>query len=184
VKPHPKVVEGTPMNVVPVALPSCGAIVSYLRGAHFADSYRVEVAHPERTALQHFVQALQATPPWVRMLMRLRNRAVALVGLKTLDTWDPQPGSFEIGSRLGIFTLIRLSDDEVIAGDADKHLRVVLSVQRLPATEHHPAAVSLTTVVHIHNWLGHLYMLPVGPAHKLIAPRVLRRVNEAQATRR
>jgi Protein of unknown function (DUF2867) len=165
------------MNAVPVALPSAGAIVPYLPGAHFADCYRVEVAHPERTALQHFTQALQATPEWVRMLMRWRNRAARLVGLKTLDSWDPQPGSPEIGSRLGIFELIRMNDDEVIAGDADKHLRVVLSVQRLPATPHQRAAVSLTTVVHIHNWLGHLYMLPVGPAHKFIAPRVLGRVN-------
>lgn len=165
------------MNAVPVALPRSGAIVPYLPGAHFADSYRVPVDHPERTALQHFVQALQATPSWVRMLMQVRNRAVALVGLKALDTWDPQPGPLEIGSRLGIFALIHQSDDEVIAGDADKHLRVVLSLQRQPATDHHPAAVSLTTVVHIHNWLGHLYMLPVGPAHKLIAPRVLGRVN-------
>jgi Protein of unknown function (DUF2867) len=167
------------MNAVPVTLPSAGAIVPYLPGAHFADCYRVEVAHPERTALQHFVQALQATPEWVRRAMRWRNRAVALLGLKTLDSWDPQPGPPEIGSRLGIFELVRLSDDEVIAGDADKHLRVVLSVQRLPATAHQRAAVSLTTVVHIHNWLGHLYMLPVGPAHKFIAPRVLRCVNLA-----
>lgn len=165
------------MKVVAVALPSSGAIVPYLPGAHFADSYRVEVAHPERTALQHFVQALQATPPWVRRLMRWRNRVVAWLGLKTLQSWDPQPGVPQIGSRLGIFELIRLSDDEVIAGDADKHLRVVLSVQRLPATAHQPAAVSLTTVVHIHNWLGHPYMLPVGPAHRRIAPAVLKRVN-------
>jgi Protein of unknown function (DUF2867) len=167
------------MNAVPVSLPSTGDIVPYLHGAHFADCYRVEVDHPERTALQHFAQALQATPPWVRMLMRVRNRAVSLVGLKTLNTWDPQPGAFEVGARLGIFELIRISDDEVLAGDSDKHLRVVLSVQRLPATEHQSAAVSLTTVVHIHNWLGHLYMLPVGPAHKIIAPRVLGRVNAA-----
>lgn len=167
------------MNAVPVALPRSGAIVPYLPGAHFADSYRVEVARPERTALQHFVQALQATPGWVRMLMRWRNRAVSLVGLKTLNTWDPRPGPMQIGSRMGIFELIRITDDEVIAGDTDKHLRVVLSMQRLPATAGQGAAVSLTTVVHIHNWLGHLYMLPVGPAHKLIAPSVLERINAA-----
>lgn len=167
------------MNAVPVPMPRSGNIVPYLRGAHFADSYRVEVDHPERTALQHFAQALQATPPWVRLLMRLRNRVVSLVGLKTLNSWNPQPGAVEVGARLGIFELIRISDDEVIAGNSDKHLRVVLSVQRLPATEQQSAAVSLTTVVHIHNWLGHLYMLPVGPAHKIIAPRVLERVNQA-----
>jgi hypothetical protein len=167
------------MNAVPVALPRSGAILPYLPGAHFADAYRVEVAHPERTALQHLVQALTATPPWVRRLMNLRNRVVALVGLKTLDTWDPQSHSPEIGSRVGIFQLIRMSDDEVLAGDADKHLRVVLSVQRLPASGDQPAALCLTTVVHIHNWLGHVYMLPVGPAHRFIAPAVLERVNAA-----
>jgi hypothetical protein len=32
----------------------------------------------------------------------------------------------------------------------------------------------VSTVVHEHNWLGWVYMLFVGPAHKVIAPATVR----------
>ena len=171
------------MTTQAMPLPRSGAIVPYLHGADFADAWCVDVAHPQRTALQHFRQALTATPPWVHSLMRLRNRAVSLVGLKQADPWQPRAGEVEVevevevGSRLGIFEVVHLSDDEVVAGDSDKHLRVLVSLQRWPAAASRPATVSLTTAVHLHNTLGRLYMLPVWPAHKRIAPSVLSGVN-------
>ncbi len=43
--------------------------------------------------------------------------------------------------------------------------------------------VTVTTVVHIHNWLGWLYMIPVAPAHKVIAHSMVRGIgNEIYAT--
>lgn len=33
----------------------------------------------------------------------------------------------------------------------------------------------MTTVVHVHNWLGRLYMLPVAPLHKIIVKTMLKR---------
>jgi hypothetical protein len=162
------------MTVQAMPLPRSGAIVPYLSGADFADAWCVEVAHPERSALQHFRHALTATPPWVHRLMRLRNRAVSLVGLKQPGHWQPSEGQVEVGSQLGIFEVVHLSENEVIAGDSDKHLRVVVSLQKWPATAGRPASVSLTTAVHLHNTLGRL---PVWPVHKRIAPGVLRCVN-------
>lgn len=170
-------------NAHPVALPSKGLIASHLPGADFADAYRIVVDHPERKAMAHFVCALQGTPAWVRAMMHVRNRAVALVGLRPSPAWKPRATDgdrpYAIGERVGIFELMYVDDDEVVAGDDDKHLRVLISVQREAASEGRPAAVVMTTVVHIHNWLGHLYMLPVTPAHKVIAPTVLNRVNAA-----
>ncbi|WP_419723785.1 DUF2867 domain-containing protein [Vibrio sinaloensis] len=32
----------------------------------------------------------------------------------------------------------------------------------------------VTTVVHIKNWLGRVYMLPVAPMHKIIVPSSLK----------
>lgn len=176
-------ISPTPHQAHPVALPSSGVIASHLAGADFADAYRIVVDHPERTALQHFERALHSTPSWVRGLMQVRNRAVALVGLRASPGWQPRGTGrdprYAVGERLGIFELLHVDDDEVVAGDDDKHLRVWVSVQREPAQASRPATVVLTTVVHIHNWLGHLYMLPVTPAHRVIAPAVLTRVNGA-----
>jgi hypothetical protein len=64
-----------------------------------------------------------------------------------------------LSERVGIFTLIA-------NGAAAPDGQVLLTV---------------TTVVHVHNWLG-LYMLPVTPLHRLIAPSVLKSVGRRRAT--
>jgi uncharacterized protein (UPF0248 family) len=64
----------------------------------------------------------------------------------------------------------------VLLGDRDKHLDVVLSVYKHPLDQKGIQSVSVTTVVHIHNLLGRIYMLPVMPLHRLIAPAVLTRI--------
>ncbi|MYN06281.1 DUF2867 domain-containing protein [Pseudoduganella aquatica] len=80
-----------------------------------------------------------------------------------------------MGDRVGIFSILYLSDDEVILGDADKHLKVCVSVRKLSEAR---SAVAVSTVVHIHNLLGRVYMLFVAPVHKLIVPAVLVRASD------
>ena len=111
--------------------------------------------------------------------MGLRNRIVALVGLKNLGGLrgvDPEKplANYRPGQRVGIFTLISVSDDEVLLGDQDQHLDVVVSVLRLPLDSQGQREVAFSTVVHVHGWLGRLYMLPVVPMHRRIVPAVLR----------
>jgi Protein of unknown function (DUF2867) len=60
-----------------------------------------------------------------------------------------------------------------LIGDRDKHLNVVLSVHRRLLPGRQAVEITLTTVVHVKNLLGRLYMLPVTPAHRIIAPAVL-----------
>lgn len=81
---------------------------------------------------------------------------------------------YQVGDRLGIFSVLFLSDKEVIMGESDKHLDVKLSVYK--GDENKPNTVFVTTVVHIHNALGRLYMSFVTPLHKLIAPAMLRKI--------
>lgn len=52
---------------------------------------------------------------------------------------------------------------------------VTLSVhrQQLPDAQ---VRITITTVVNQHNWLGRLYMLPVKPMHRIIAPSVLKAI--------
>lgn len=161
--------------------PKASAITSYLPGAYFHDSWTITADDPSLPALGHFLRALSATPAWVDRLMSIRNRAVIALGLKDLGTlaqFDPaKPASaYQPGERVGIFTLIANGADEALLGDRDKHLDVVLSVHKAAGPEGGVAQVTVTTVVHVHNWLGRLYMLPVTPMHWIIAPTVLKAI--------
>ena len=162
-------------------VPPESAINARLPGAYFHDCYVISVPDTTRTALSHFLTALANTPPWVNSLMALRNKVVRFAGLKDLgglgELSPSKPAStYAPGDRVGIFTLISNSPNEALLGDRDKHLDVVLSVYKHPSGQGGVQPISVTTVVHIHNLLGRIYMLPVTPLHRLIAPAVLTRI--------
>jgi hypothetical protein len=162
-------------------VPPGSAITAQLPGAYFHDCHAIAVPNTSRTALSHFLTALANTPPWVNSLMALRNKLVRFVGLKDLGAlgeFNPsKPESAYVpGDRIGIFTLISNTPNEVMLGDRDKHLDVVLSVYKYSPGQNGDQFVAVTTVVHVHNLLGRVYMLPVTPLHRLIAPAVLSRI--------
>jgi hypothetical protein len=106
------------------------------------------------------------------------------VGLKNLGTLSQVDAArpsrdYQAGERVGIFTLFENSFDEVLLGDRDKHLDVVLSVYRRLLPSGDAVEITLSTIVHVKNTLGRLYMLPVKPAHRIIAPAVLARIADA-----
>ena len=72
-------------------------------------------------------------------------------------------------SRVGIFRIRHLSDTEVVMGQDDKHLDVQVSICKQPAAPGTAPRVVLSTVVHIHNTLGHAYMAVITPIHRVIA---------------
>jgi hypothetical protein len=167
-------------HAAPSNVPLESEINARLPGAYFYDCYAITVPNTSRTALGHFLTAVANTPPWVNRLMTLRNKLVQFVGLKDLGGlggFDPSKpeSAYAPGDRVGIFTLISNTDNEALLGDSDKHLDVVLSVFRHPPCSNGSPSISITTVVHVHNLLGRVYMLPVTPLHKLIAPAVLNR---------
>ena len=154
-----------------------------LVGASFYDAWRINSGRVDRSALEHFLAAAEKTPRWVNMAMDARNRLVHLFGLKNLGALDnlerrPDMRTYKPGDRVGIFTLFENSFNEVLLGDRDKHLNVVLSVHRRLAPSGTAVEVTLTTVVHVKNLLGRLYMLPVTPAHRIIVPAVLAGIAE------
>lgn len=156
-----------------------------LAGSDFHDAWSIKSKAVERSALGHFIAAVQRTPKWVNACMALRNRTVAMLGLKNLGylsalARDKLPSEYRPGDRVGIFTLFQNTFDEALLGDKDKHLNVVLSVHRILLPGASEVSVTLTTVVHVNNALGRIYMLPVKPMHRVIAPAVLSSIGKAQ----
>ncbi|MCH8619704.1 DUF2867 domain-containing protein [Undibacterium sp. TS12] len=164
--------------VVETAVPPHSKIAEDLPGAYFYDCYQMDFCHDGIPAMQLYLDTFAKTPGWVSFLMRVRNHVVGLFGLKNLGHLsairpDKAAQDYRIGERAGIFSLIYQSEQEVILCDSDKHLDVKVSVSK--QVEGSRQYVAVTTVVHIHNTLGRAYMFFVGPAHKIIAPAVLRR---------
>jgi len=168
------------MNPTPreTVAPPGSRVAALLPGANFHDAWCIASSAVHSSALDLFLAAIQRTPKWVDACMGLRNRAGALVGLKNLGRLSAVPAAkpasaYAPGDRVGIFTLFENAFEEALLGDKDKHLDVVLSVHRGAAGGDGRVLVTVTTVVHVHNALGRLYMLPVKPMHRLIAPAVL-----------
>ena len=167
-------------SVQATQVPEGTAIHAALPGAHFFDAYEVADHHPARSPLQSWLDVAAHTPAWTRALMFVRNKAVRLVGLKDLgqlhDGHLPasggslrDAGSYRVGDRVGIFRIRHLSDTEVVMGQDDKHLDVQVSILKKAAVPGTASTVVLSTVVHIHNTLGHAYMAVITPIHRVIA---------------
>ncbi|MFG6440149.1 DUF2867 domain-containing protein [Roseateles sp. LKC17W] len=161
--------------------PPDSLIEKLIPGCDFHDAWAVPAGSPGLTALGQFLKAAGQTPRWVSACMALRNRVVSLFGLKDLGGLEQLPrhkaeADYRPGDRVGIFTLFENTPGEVLLGDRDRHLDVTLSVHLTPPPAGGATLVSLTTVVRVHNLLGRVYMLPVTPMHRLIAPAVLRAV--------
>jgi hypothetical protein len=159
--------------IATTAIPQHTEIAQHLRGADFHDCYQIDIAPTSESALALYLKVVAATPRWVNAMMTMRNRIVQLVGLKNLgalgDTDAAKPASaYSVGDRVGIFSIVYLSEQEVILGDSDKHLNVEVSVCKFADR------VAVSTVVHTRNLLGRVYMLFVAPAHRRIVPATLR----------
>lgn len=163
-------------------VPAFSSLRESLRTAYFHDCYAVVMPPDDRTPLDLYLNVVARTPRWVDFLMTVRNKIVARLGLKDmgpLSGVDPgkSPHAYRIGDQAGIFKVMAVHEREVVLGETDKHLDVKVSV----AKEDQPGrtTVYVSTVVHVHNTLGRLYMFFVVPAHRVIAPATVSRLYKA-----
>ncbi len=163
--------------VTATALPEDSALQSWRTAGQFADAYEAVLLEPDRSPTQIFLQATRATPGWVSMLMSWRNAVARRVGLKDLS--DRRAGLARgavepaVGERLGIFSVLRRTERELVLGIDDRHLDVRVSVWKSP--EGAPARYVVSTVVKVHNALGRAYMVPVARIHPRVVRAMMRR---------
>ncbi len=159
-----------------VAVPENSQISQHLANANFFDAFQIPMAPSQRCALGIYLDVISKTPSWISFLMALRNRAAPMFGIKDLGALTDingakKPEDYRVGDRVGIFTIHSLTADEVILVDADKHLEAKVSVCKSCLDTQN--LVTVSTVVHVHNLLGRIYMFFVIPFHKRIVPSVL-----------
>lgn len=137
-----------------------------LDGADWADCWTCLMPAPDLIAIDAASRLLEDAPVWVRGLMDLRNRIVALLGLKTVAYAVAGQG------QVGGFPVLFQSPGRVVLGFDDRHLdfRIVVDVAEDGAAENR---VSVTTLVKRHNLFGRLYIAAVTPFHRLIVRNAL-----------
>ena len=161
-------------KVEEIPVPAGSRLAGRLHNSYFMDAYKVRLPDGQTTAMEILLRIMARTPPWVNRLMALRNRIVALFGLKDvglLEIKQHKPAAeYVIGDQVGIFTLQSIEDQEVIAGILDSHLDVSVSIYKISFDDHDEVAVS--TVVWVHNLLGKAYMLLITPFHRIISRKM------------
>jgi hypothetical protein len=120
------------------------------------------------------------TPTWIQWLFSLRNRLVALFGLKTgkddktvIDTLKDK--TFKVGDTIGLFEVMDLNDQEIIMGADDWHLNFRVSMLSENKQEIGFCDLYVSTSVVYNNFFGRVYFFFVKPFHSIIVPAMMRR---------
>lgn len=148
----------TPIQTIP--LPRSSALWAQVQPGDFLDGYAVASDLSPETAAKVGL----SMPGWVKALLKLRNRIVAPLGLKT-EVSDTGPGA--------IFPVTHQDADEIILGTDDSHLNFRICIHRQDGLIH------MATWVHRNNLLGRIYLAVVMPFHVLIVRDAMRRIRKA-----
>jgi hypothetical protein len=137
----------------------CNSVISNGFGKiDYCDSFRI--AQSTNKSIEQITNELFKLPAWVNWLMKIRDLAGGIFGLKTeKDVKDVQQ----------FFPVIEQNDTEIVMGDNDKHLNFRVSV----LIDRENSFTYVTTLVHYNNIWGKLYFLPVKPFHKIIVKSLI-----------
>lgn len=164
-------------RVSKISLPAESVLATWAAPGDFQDAFSAPLLDPDLSPVEIYRMAARTTPEWVNGLMALRNRAVSLVGLKSVghlgDCIEKPADAYRIGDKLGIFTIFDLRESELLLGIDDTHLDVRVSI--LKTNRDGQAGYVVSTAVKVHNQLGRLYMLPVAHIHPRVVQAMMTR---------
>lgn len=172
-------------KAIELDFPKSSTLYSQLENFDYWDSFAIGVDPNVELQPEILVKAFfDTTPGWVKLLLGIRNAIVGVMGLKTSGPDAAKKSlsdfKFEVGESIGLFRILEKSDNEILFGEDDKHLNFQISL--LKGEDAVSQIVYLSTVVKFNNIFGKIYFLPVKPFHKLIVPRMLRRMCKSLKT--
>lgn len=142
---------------------------------HFFDQHSEHLGQPV-TPLEAWGHIMADPLPLLGRAFRVRDAVAASFGMKRLGGFSStMPGFVQVGDKLDFFRVETLSDTVLSLSERDRHRDVLTCVTSVDTT------LTITSSVKVHNGFGRIYMLPVGPAHKLIVRAMLRRLRRKLA---
>ncbi len=156
-------------SVLTTKIPTESIYKKHISKIDFHDTFSVSLATADMPIEEIFLSVFSHTPAWIENLLKLRNAIVSVFGLKT-DGENQQTTleNVRIGEEIGLFKIYDITDNEIIAGEDDKHLNFRVSVLKKKNK------VFTSTFVQYNNLFGRIYMTIVMPFHKLIVKAMLK----------
>ncbi|WP_370270754.1 DUF2867 domain-containing protein [Nioella sp.] len=120
---------------------------------------------------------LMARPrPIMNLAFKLRDAISSVFGASRIGGFSGAvPERVQVGQMLDFFLVEHASETVLTLTARDWHLDVMTCIS---VSGHE---LTITSSVKMHNALGRLYMLPVGPAHKMIVRQNLKELVRAVA---
>ena len=149
------------MNVVECDVPS-GSMLSreLIERAYFRDSYRAPLSRGELGIVDIFFAIFAHHPPWMKLLLTVRNKVARVAGLDAPTTSEilhvEIKDNYVVGEKIGVWPIFGLSEDEIVAGRNNKHMDFRLSVLKVPDGDR--TIVVVSTICSVHNLAGKLYL--------------------------
>ncbi len=123
------------------------------------------------TALQAWNLMTAEQGPLMRLAFRTRDGISSLFGVKRIGGFSgTRREAVQAGDYLDFFLVEHSAPEVLVLTERDRHLDVMTCVSMADRV------LTITSSVVTHNTFGRLYMLPVGPAHKLIVNSYLKRL--------
>ncbi len=156
-------------KITTTQLPTESKCSNYITNIDFQDAYAVALSDAGISIQNIYLNIFAHSPNWVNGLLRLRNNIVGLFGLDTYkNSSEISTNNLKVGSKTGIFKIYAISDNEIIAGEDDKHLDFRVSVVK------QNKKVIISTLVHYNNNFGRAYMTLIMPFHKMVVKAMLK----------
>lgn len=157
---------GLPARPRAVAIPGDSVLKPLYGGADLADAYAITLSDNASDDIEVLARAVLAHPAgWIRVLLRLRDAAMGLFGVKS--TREIGATARARGDVIGFFPVLARHERELVVGEGDRHLDFHGSLIVRPDGAGGREIV-MTTVVHCHNMLGRSYLRAIGPFHRAV----------------
>lgn len=161
-------------KVTATTVPDDSVLQPWLADADFYDAHEAPLTTAILSPTEIFLRASRSTPKWVDDLMAIRNRIVRLFGLKDVGAMKAAvsaPDAYQVGDRLGIFSIFGKTEKELLLGIDHLDVRVSVLKSERSGLPHYV----VSTAVHVHNLLGRVYMAPVGRIHPFVVRSMMGR---------
>ena len=151
-----------------VSLPPESTLVPISRNANLVDAFAVTLPPDLPLDIDTAAHAVFGNPAlWFRMLLACRDTLVSPFGLKTSTTLREALQAQAL-PHINFFPILSRESHEVVVGADDRHLDFRTSVLLRDAVPGAKRELIVTSVVHCHNRLGHVYLSAIAPFHKLV----------------